>query len=175
MGVPNWITAARIASVPVFVALSYGRSAAAAVGAFGVFLLASLSDYFDGYLARRWGSVSRVGKWLDPLADKILVAAALFVLVDTRGFPLWAAIVIVVREVAVQFLRMSIVRSGKDLPASKPAKWKTALQITMVCWWLLPFEGPNIAHWLVMAVALIATVWSGAQYFVHARTEEVAT
>ncbi|MGH2819129.1 MAG: CDP-diacylglycerol--glycerol-3-phosphate 3-phosphatidyltransferase [Actinomycetota bacterium] len=175
MGVPNWITAGRIASVPVFVVLSYGHSTAAAVGAFGLFLSASLSDFFDGYLARRWGSVSRVGKWLDPLADKILVAAALVVLIDTRAFPAWAALVIVVREISVQLLRMRMVRGGMDLPASRSAKWKTALQIAMVSWWLLPFDEPTPVHGLLLVAALVATVWSGAQYLVQARAGEVTT
>lgn len=176
MNLPNAITVARILLVPVFLVLAYRDSTAAAVGAFGVFFVASASDSLDGYLARRNGIVSRVGEFLDPTADKLLVGAALFVLWDTRGFPLWAAIVIAVREIAVQIFRTRIVRSGGTLPASGWGKAKTVLQISMVCWWLLPWDGHNIGHWVWLTVALATTLWSGVQYFRRheARIEGVA-
>ena len=91
MNLPNWITVGRIVLVPVFLVLAYGDSTAAAVAAFAVFVIASLSDFVDGYLRAGTATVSRLGEFLDPLADKLLVGAALFVLVDTRDFPLWAA------------------------------------------------------------------------------------
>ncbi|MEA2499289.1 MAG: CDP-diacylglycerol---glycerol-3-phosphate 3-phosphatidyltransferase, partial [Actinomycetota bacterium] len=143
MNLPNAITISRIALVPVFLVLAYRDSTEAAVAAFAVFLIASLSDSLDGYLARKNNTISRLGQFLDPLADKLLVGAALVVLVDTRDFPLWAALVIGFREVAVQILRTSIVSGGGTLPASKVAKAKTVVQISMVCWWLLPWEDPN--------------------------------
>lgn len=176
MNLPNAITVARILLVPLFVALAYGDTDAAAVGAFAVFFLASASDSLDGYLARKHQIISRAGEFLDPLADKLLVGAALYVLVDTRAFPLWAALVIAVREVAVQVFRTNIVRSGGTLPASSWGKAKTVLQIVMVCWWLLPWEDTNVGHWLLLGSALIATLWSGAQYFRRheARIEGVA-
>lgn len=164
MTLPNWITAARIATIPIFLVLSYMGSDAAAVWAFALFVAASASDLVDGYIARRDATESRTGKFLDPLADKLLVAAALVVLVTARAFPLWAALVIGVREVAVQILRIRIVRSGGDLPASPAAKAKTMLQILMVGWWLLPFE-VSLVHWGLLAAALVATVWSGLEYF----------
>lgn len=171
MSLPNAITFARIALVPMFVVLAYVEGSSAAVGAFAVFVTASLSDSLDGYLARRHGTESRLGKFLDPLADKLLVGAALFVLVDDRFFPLWAAILIAIREIAVQVLRTSIVRRGGDLPASTTAKAKTVLQIVMVGWWLLPIEvGPF--HWVLLVAALAATLWSGAEYFRALRTRE---
>lgn len=175
MNVPNSLTVARVFLVPVFVALSYHDSRAAAVWAFAVFVVASGSDFFDGYLARRHGTVSRIGQFLDPLADKLLVGAALVVLVDTRGFPLWAALVIGAREVAVQILRTRIVQAGGDLPASPAAKLKTMLQIGMVGWWLLPWDGTNAGHWVLLAGVLGTTLWSGYEYFARARSvEEVA-
>lgn len=169
MNLPNAITGARIALVVPFLVLSYGRTSGSAVGAFVVFLVASASDILDGYLARRDGIVTRVGQFLDPLADKLLVGAALIVLVDTRVFPLWAAFVIALREIAVQILRTQIVRGGLDLPASPAAKAKTALQIAMVSWWLLPIEGRGIVHWALLCGALAATVVSGLEYFRRAR------
>jgi CDP-diacylglycerol--glycerol-3-phosphate 3-phosphatidyltransferase len=168
MNIPNWITVARICLVPVFVVLAYTNSDAAAVASFFVFGVAGASDILDGYLARRHGTVSRAGKFLDPLADKLLVGAALVVMVDTRAFPLWAAIVIAVREIAVQWLRTRIVRGGADLPASPTAKVKTLSQLAMVGWWLLPWNDQNVGHWVILALAVGATLWSGFEYFVAA-------
>ena len=171
MNAPNQITVARICAVPGFVVLAYRDSDASALGAFAVFTIASLSDVADGYLARRDGGITRLGKFLDPLADKLLVGAALVVLVDTRAFPLWVALVIAGRELAVQVLRTRIVRSGGDLPASQAAKAKTTLQIAMVSWWLLPLE-VSLVHWALVAAAAASTLWSGAEYFLRARVEE---
>ena len=165
MNIPNSVTVARVFLVPVFVALSYHDSTAAAVWAFVVFLVASISDFVDGYLARRSGTESRLGQFLDPLADKLLVGAALVVLVDTRSFPLWAALVIAVREVAVQILRVQVVQRGGTLPASSAAKLKTMLQIVMVGWWLLPWDDVNVVHWALVGGVLVTTLWSGYEYF----------
>jgi CDP-diacylglycerol---glycerol-3-phosphate 3-phosphatidyltransferase len=173
MNLPNGITVARILLVPVFVVLAYTNSDTAAVASFFVFGIAGASDILDGYLARRHGTISRAGKFLDPLADKLLVGAALVVLVDTRAFPLWAALVIAVREIAVQWLRTSVVRGGGDLPASPAAKLKTLSQLSMVGWWLLPWNDQNLGHWVILAVAVGATLWSGLEYFAAAgRAEE---
>ena len=175
MNLPNWITVARIAVVPVLLILGYGDSDAAALGALAVFVAASLSDSVDGYIARRYATVSRAGEFLDPLADKLLVGAALVVLVDNRLFPLWAALIIAARELGVQLLRIQIVRGGGTLPASKAAKAKTVLQICMVSWWLLPFDSIGLLHWAWLAAALATTAWSGLEYFVKAqKVTEVA-
>lgn len=174
MNVANAVTVARILLVPVFVVLAYRPSRWAAVGAFAVFVVASASDFLDGYLARRNGTISRAGQWLDPLADKLLVGAALVVLVDARLFPLWAAGLIAFREIAVQLLRTQIVRGGGNLPASAAAKTKTVLQIVMVSWWLLPWEATNPVHWLLVAAVLVSTFISGFEYFSRAmRPQEV--
>jgi CDP-diacylglycerol---glycerol-3-phosphate 3-phosphatidyltransferase len=168
MNLPNAVTAGRIALVPLFLVFAYGHSAASAVAAFVVFGIASASDSLDGYLARRHEADSRLGQFLDPLADKLLVGAALVALVDTREFPLWAALVIGAREIAVQILRTSIVRGGGSLPASRAAKLKTTIQIGMVAWWLLPWEQVTWSHWAWLAAALASTLWSGAEYLVRA-------
>lgn len=174
MNPANWITVARIALVPVFVWLAYTRTDEGAIAALIVFGVAALSDRIDGQLARKHHMVSRLGEFLDPTADKLLVGAALYVLVDVHEFPLWAALVIAVREVAVQILRTRIVATGGTLPASSMGKLKTVLQAAMVCWWLYPAE-PNVTHWAFMAVVLALTVWSGLEYFMHAmRTTERA-
>ena len=171
---PNAITIGRVLLVPVFVVLAYG-SETQAIAALIVFGVASLSDFVDGYLARKWQLTSSFGEWADPLADKLLVGAALIVLVDLRAFPLWAALVIAAREVIVQVLRAVIVRRGGALPASPAAKLKTMLQIGMVGWWLVPWEKMTTMHWVWVGAVLVATVWSGFDYFAgYARTKEAA-
>lgn len=166
------ITVARLFLVPVFLYFSYNGSRAGQIGAFAVFLIASLSDSLDGYLARKRGIVTKLGEFLDPLADKILVLAALVVLVEHRDFPVIAAAIVLVRELAVQLLRNRIVSSGGTLPASGVAKTKTVLQIVMVSWWLLPIE-IGVVHWALLIAALVATLWSGTEYFVrYNRTKE---
>ncbi len=172
MNLPNAITIARLFLVPVFLYLAYAGSEATKIAALSVFVVASLSDSLDGYLARRRGLVTKLGEFLDPLADKILVLAALFVLVDQRAFPLWAAVLILVRELAVQLLRNRIVSGGGTLPASIAAKTKTILQILLVSLWLLPVAIMPL-HWTLLVTTLIATYWSGAEYFMrYSQTKE---
>lgn len=166
MNLPNAITIARIALVPVFVVFAYTDTTAGAIGAFILFLVASLSDSLDGYLARRAQTITKTGEFLDPLADKLLVGAALVSLVGTRDFPLWAALVIAVREVVIQIFRIRVVSTGGRLPASHWAKTKTVLQICMVSWWLLPWDSINVVHWIWLGLAVVVTVLSGAEYVV---------
>ncbi len=164
MNLPNAITIGRIALIPVFLILSFRGSNAATAAALVVFLVASLSDYLDGYLARRDAMVSRAGQFLDPTADKLLVGAALVVIVAERAFPLWAAVLLAAREIVVQVIRTNIVRDGGTLPASPVGKIKTFSHIVMVVWWLLPWEERNLVHWLLLGEALIFSFVSGAEY-----------
>jgi CDP-diacylglycerol--glycerol-3-phosphate 3-phosphatidyltransferase len=167
MNWPNAITVARVVLVPVFVVLAYQGSDGSRVASLVVFGVASISDLVDGYLARKWRITTRFGEFWDPTADKLLIGAALVVLVDLRGFPLWAAVVIAVREIAVQFVRGAIVGSGGTLPASPAGKLKTVLQIFMVGWWLLPWERIGTMHWIWVYAVLAATLWSGGEYLVR--------
>lgn len=169
MNLPNSITVARICLVPAFVVLAWGDSSTAAYAAFVVFFVASISDLVDGYLARRNSTISKVGEFLDPLADKLLIGAALVVLVATRDFPWWAAVVIAVREVGILALRTRIVSSGGRLPASRGAKAKTVVQLCMVSWWVLPWDTRNAMHWVWLTMALIVTLYTGAEYVLSAR------
>lgn len=171
MNLPNAITVARIALVPLFVYFAYLDSTVGAVAAFALFVVLSLSDSLDGYLARRWNAITRAGQFLDPTADKLLIGAALWVLVDDRHFPLVVALLIAFREIAVQVLRTQIVSGGGTLPASGLGKLKTFLQVWMVSWWLLPFDERNVGHWILTAAALVVTLWSGAIYFVEFRRQ----
>jgi CDP-diacylglycerol---glycerol-3-phosphate 3-phosphatidyltransferase len=176
----NWanvVTFGRIALVPVFVYLMYADARGTAAGAtrvgpwlaIVVFAIASLTDSLDGYLARRNNQVTRLGTFMDPLADKLLVGAALVVLVALRGFPAWAAAIIVVREIAVSLLRSAALRRGRSMPASRFGKLKTATQLPMVVLWLFPRSG-----WVAgvqdvaVVIAVVFTILSGAQYFLRA-------
>ncbi len=169
---PNAVTLSRIAAGPFLLLLlefpGPGPSAAAGIG----FLAVSLTDLLDGYLARRGGVVTRIGKLLDPLADKLLVTIAFVVLVALARVPLWAVplvVAILVREVAVTSLRAMASAEGSVLQASILGKWKMGFQIAALTGLLLhhPFFGLPM-HGLGLALLVIATgltVWSGWDYF----------
>lgn len=174
VNLPNAITVARVLMVPVFLVFAFGDSNAARVTAFVLFLVASISDLVDGYLARRNDQITRLGQFLDPTADKLLIGAALVALVLERGFPLWAAVILALREIFVQVLRTTIVNRGGTLPSSGSAKAKTILQIHLVSWWLLPWNGINVGHGVLLGLTLVVSVISGTEYFVRARRVKVA-
>jgi len=157
---------ARILLVPVVVVLVLSGERPAAYLAAALFVVAGITDGLDGYLARRHASVTRLGQWLDPLADKALITAPVVALVIVGDFPLWAAAVIVVREFAVSVLRAWLGTRGRAMPASWWGKVKTAAQLLVVLLYLLPdLSEParDVRFWsLIVAVAL--TVWSGLDY-----------
>jgi CDP-diacylglycerol--glycerol-3-phosphate 3-phosphatidyltransferase len=175
----NFVTILRIALIPLFIVLMIDSGPAnpeepalqpAAYLAFIVFSVAALSDSLDGYLARRHNRITALGQFLDPLADKLLIGAALIALVALRQFPLWAATVIVIREIAVSVLRSLALRRGRSLPASRAGKIKTALQIPTVMVWLLPRRGLiEVFQNVSVIVAVVLTVFSGIQYLMRTR------
>ncbi len=133
---PNLLTYGRVAAVPVVVGCLFApdefwlRRLALAV-----FILAGVTDFFDGYLARAWSQQSSLGRMLDPIADKLLVAASLLMLVADRtitGWSIWAAIVILCREILVSGLREFLAELRVSLPVSTVAKWKTTLQLVAI-------------------------------------------
>lgn len=174
MNLPNAITIGRVALVPVFWVLAFRDGTSARVAALVVYVVASLSDLIDGYIARRDGTTSRAGAFLDPTADKLLLAAGLIVLVVELGFPLWAALVLAAREVVMQVYRTNLVRGGGTLPASAIAKLKTFVLTVMVGWWLLPWDERNLMHWILLGVALAYSLGSAAQYLVRRPREIVS-
>jgi CDP-diacylglycerol--glycerol-3-phosphate 3-phosphatidyltransferase len=127
------------------------------------------TDGLDGYLARRWGTKTRTGAWLDPLADKILVLATVITLSALGRFPWWATAVVFVREAAISVLRVVLGRRGKSLPASRGAKAKTFTQVTAITLYILPLgswaDGLRLG---VLIVALALTVVTGVQYVAEA-------
>ena len=134
-----------------------------------VFVFGALTDGLDGYLARRYSGSTRIGQWLDPLADKILVSAPVIALSVTGEFPVWAAVIIVGRELAVSLLRAWLGTRGIGMPASPWGKAKTAVQMVLVPLYLLPLgPGADDAKRVVLALAVALTLWSGLDYFLSA-------
>src|SRR5437868_13226032 len=141
---PNILTLSRIVAIPLLVALLWPGSDMGAAWfdyafTFALYCLVGITDYFDGYVARAQGTVSRLGMFLDPIADKIMVAAVIVMLVSSRahsgepvihGFHIIPALVILLREIAVSGLREFLAGIQVSIPVSKLAKWKTTLQLT---------------------------------------------
>lgn len=155
---------------PVLVLLILSPSRAAAYLAAVLFVVAAASDSVDGYLARRYEITSRLGQWLDPLADKVLITAPIVTLTVVDRFPLWAAAVIVAREFAVSVLRAWLGTGGRAMPASWWGKVKTAAQMLALLLYLLPDLGSEVegVRFGILVAAVVLTVYSGLDYFVRA-------
>lgn len=157
------ITLARIVLIPVVILLMYLDFTGHMYWAIALFIIASASDFLDGYVARHYNQVSNFGKFIDPLADKLLVISVMLVFLDWHLMPGWAAMLIVARELCVTSLRLIAVEQGKVIAAAWSGKIKTAS--TMVCFVLMMLPIPawlNTACWVVV---LAATVYSGIEYF----------
>jgi CDP-diacylglycerol---glycerol-3-phosphate 3-phosphatidyltransferase len=165
---PNYLTLLRMLLVPVLVVfllseLSFGEGLAA-----GVFVFASLTDIVDGYLARRNDEVTNFGKLMDPLADKLLVTAALVALVSLDRVAAWVAMVIIAREFAVTGMRQVAVEQGQVIAANAWGKFKTGLQIATVLVLIL-VDGSPLWSDLLVYVTVAVTVFSGLEYFFELR------
>lgn len=171
--VANALTALRLALVPVFWVLLMrddGRAGPWSVAAFVTFVVASVTDRYDGELARRRGLVTNVGKIADPIADKALIGAALVGLSVLDEVSWWVTVAVLVREVAVTVLRFVVIRHGV-LAASRGGKAKTLAQTIAIGLYVLPLAGPlqDVAA-VVMAGAVVLTVVTGVDYVVSAAT-----
>lgn len=152
LSLPNMLTYMRILSVPLVVLCFFPHGEfkpgnAARWWALAIFLIASISDFFDGYLARIWHQTSAFGRMLDPIADKLLVSACLLLLAadgTIAGWTLWAAIIILCREILVSGLREYLAELKVGVPVSKLAKWKTTLQLIALSFLLLGPAGNKI-------------------------------
>jgi len=170
LGWPNVLSIGRIVLIPVVVALLGSDHATVRWFALVVFVVGALSDLADGYLARRHSMTTPVGAWLDPLSDKLFVIVPAAVLSSMGEFPWWATAVIVLREVAVQFLRWRLDQRGISMPASRTAKAKTLSQVFAVGFSIAPLSSgwdPLVTGVIVLAVVL--TVYSGFEYLFTAR------
>ena len=166
MTTANKITIFRVICIPVFIVLMYMDGAAARYGALAVFVIASLSDFLDGYIARHYNQVSNFGKFMDPLADKILVITAMLLFVESGRMPGWVLALVVAREFAVSGLRLVAVEQGRVIAAAKSGKIKTAS--TMVCIILMlligvPYSAPDYLGMVCNAVILLTTLYSGIE------------
>jgi CDP-diacylglycerol--glycerol-3-phosphate 3-phosphatidyltransferase len=155
---------------PILVLLILSPSRAASYLAAALFVVAAASDGVDGYLARRHETTSRLGQWLDPLADKILVTAPIVTLTAVGRFPLWATGIIVAREFAVSALRAWLGSRGRAMPASWWGKVKTAAQMLAVLLYLLPDLGESVesVRFGILVAAVVLTALSGLDYFLRA-------
>ena len=132
--------------------------------ALAVFIIASCSDFVDGYIARHYNQVSNFGKFVDPLADKLLVISVMLVYVDWGYMPAWAAIIVVARELCVTGLRLVAVEGGKVIAAAWSGKIKTAS--TMVCFCLMMLPVPKFVISVCWIIVVLTTVYSGVEYFI---------
>jgi CDP-diacylglycerol--glycerol-3-phosphate 3-phosphatidyltransferase len=164
LNLPNVLTVLRIMLVPVLVVALLGNTPSGDVLAAVVFALASLTDFVDGYLARARGSITTFGKLMDPLADKLLVVAALVSLVSLHRLAAWVAMVIIARELAVTVLRMSATQQGVVMAASMFGKVKTCVQIAAILAVIAVHGSPLWVSLLVYATVVV-TVLSGLDYF----------
>lgn len=168
MTLASKITLVRVFLIPVvmvFMYLSGGNPNGWLWGALAVFILASVSDYLDGHIARKYNQVTDFGKFLDPLADKLLVIAVMTVFCQWGQMPAWALMIVLTREFAVTGLRLVAVGKGNVIAAGWSGKVKTASTMIGLCF-MLAF--PTV-EWLavaVNAVIVLTTVYSGAEYFV---------
>ena len=176
MNLPNFLTISRIFFVPLLVAALVEQDIQYQIAgihvtndwlALGIFLCAAATDLLDGYLARRLGQITTIGTLLDPIADKLLISAALIALVQVRAVPGWLVILLVSREFAVSGLRSIAAAEGYTIKASDLGKSKTTLQVLGICLLFMSIRHPRLAtaaHWSMGAVVAFSLI-SAFDYF----------
>ncbi len=172
--VPNLLTGLRLVLVPIFLLFLFvgdGHETASRITAFVIFAVAVITDRLDGSLARSYGVVSEFGKLADPIADKMLIGAALIALSMLGDLPWWVTVVILAREIGITVLRFAVLRRGV-IPASHGGKLKTLVQSVAIGLFILPLHHwPPIwttVAWWVMGTAIVLTVVTGIDYVVSA-------
>lgn len=179
---PNQLTFLRIVLAPVFVAFLFSPNPTLRQLSLLVFIVAMLTDWYDGWVARRWGYITRWGQFLDPLADKVVISAALIAFIYLDLAPAWAVWVIVVRDIFITFLRSYAEYKGRAFDTTRFAKTKTFLQFVVIYYILLLYVArdvdyfrlnygslietllnPSLLYSLVMVIAVI-TLWTGISY-----------
>ena len=164
MTTANKLTLCRVVMIPIFLVLLYVDFTGHLWAALAVFILASVTDFIDGYVARHHHQITDFGKFMDPLADKLLVMSAMAWFVEVAWMPAWAFFVVIARELAVTGLRLVAVEQGRVIAAAKSGKVKTACTMVGI---ILMLIFPNATLRLVcVAVILVTTIYSGIEYFV---------
>ena len=169
MTLASKITLIRIGFIPiymVFMYLSAGCPGLWMLLALAVFIIASLTDFVDGQIARKWNQVTDFGKFLDPLADKLLTIAAMVMFCEWGSFPAWALMIVLTREFAVTGLRLVAVGKGTVIAAGWSGKVKTASTMIGLCV-LMAFPTNALIAWIVVGVIVATTVYSGTEYFIQ--------
>ena len=169
MTLASKITLIRVAFIPAYMVLMYlsgGQPGLWMWLALAVFIIASLTDYVDGQIARRCNQVSDFGKFLDPLADKLLTIAAMTIFCQWGMMPAWALMIVLTREFAVTGLRLVAVGKGKVIAAGWSGKVKTASTMIGLCV-LMAFPTVSLLATIVNAVIVVTTVYSGVEYFIQ--------
>ena len=169
MTLASKITMARVAMIPAYMAtmyLSHGEAGLWMYLSLGIFILASLTDFVDGYIARHYNQTTDFGKFLDPLADKLLTVAAMAMFCEWGVFPAWALMVILTREFAVSGLRMIASQKGSVIAAGWSGKIKTASTMVGLCA-MMAFPGIAALSTVVMLMIVATTLYSGVEYFIQ--------
>jgi len=172
---PNMLTLVRVGSIPVLVALLYIKGPLWSWLAGLVFCASGLTDLLDGWLARKMKKDSRMGRFLDPLADKLLISSILVMLVALHKVPAWMAVLIICREIAVTGLRAIAASQGFTLPSDMWGKSKTMVQMVGIFLLIIPRPMAGLdtqaAGLMIMWAALIITAWSGLAYILRFRRQ----
>ena len=169
MTLASKITLLRVAFIPVYMLFMYLSDGQAGLWmwlALAVFIIASLTDYVDGQIARKCNQVSDFGKFLDPLADKLLTIAAMTIFCQWGKMPAWALMIVLTREFAVTGLRLVAVGKGKVIAAGWSGKVKTASTMLGLCVWMA-FPGVYLLGNIIVAIIVVTTVYSGVEYFIQ--------
>ena len=169
MTLASKITMARVVMIPVYLVTMYLSGGAAGPwmwASLAIFIIASLTDFVDGYIARHYNQTTDFGKFLDPLADKLLTLAAMCMFCQWGTFPAWALMIILTREFAVSGLRMVAGPKGKVIAAGKSGKFKTASSMIGLCVWMA-FPGSALLGAIVTWMIVLTTVYSGVEYFIQ--------
>ncbi len=168
MNTANKLTLLRVVLIPVFLLAVYLPFPFHMLIALFLFILASVTDFIDGYIARHYDQVTDFGKFMDPLADKVLVMAALLCFVEMGRLPAWALLIVILREFAVTALRLIAVEGGRVIAAGWSGKVKTASTMVCICL-MLAFTGVPALDVVCTVVILVTTIYSGVEYFVKNR------
>lgn len=164
MNTANKLTLLRVLMIPLFLLLLYFKQPYFALG---IFILASLTDFLDGYIARHYNQITDFGKFMDPLADKLLVTSALIWFVEVGSMPGWVLLLVIAREFSVTGLRLVAVDKGRVIAAAWSGKVKTAATMVSICLMLIPFvPTPLLLHQICIWVITVTTLYSGVEYFI---------
>ena len=164
MNTANKLTILRVIMIPAFLLVLYLDVPGANYWALAIFIVASLTDTLDGYIARHYNQTTDFGKFMDPLADKCLVTAAMLWFVEIGHMPGWALLIVIVREFAVSGLRMVAADKGRVIAAGWSGKVKTASTMVCICLMMLLPRFVELSA-ICVAVIVLTTIWSGVEYF----------